>query len=319
MRTSLATVGLLVLSTLVHAQSANPLDEPKALAAAQERIDEAFRQGVDHDEETHELVIDGSAPAVAVSIPCTFDVQWGSGHGGRLTFVRFSVGVETTRVERLEYFAGSLRDRTRSWSARRASVPTADVLPLIQLARAEARTEIELRRRPGSGHMGGRISGSSRDFFVLTRVSHGAEKVLEREYAGYAGSRSARSYAGIDFVTDEARTFLDAIPSWSDVRAVDLRATHWTAAFADNADLMLREFHWWVMERSVEALGVFGNAEALPTLRHLDREYERPQPRQRAKIRNAIERPEHYLAGEAKVLPDELDGPAPAEAPPDDD
>lgn len=299
---------LIVLAAAVVAAAAEPgpFDDPAALAAAQAKIDAGIRAGVEFDAETHELVIDSSAAAAPVTAPCTFDVQWGSGHGGSLTFVRFSIGRKSTSVEQLSYRTDR-RKRPASWTARRAELTTESLAPLVQLARAEARTTAKLKTRPDSTRLGGGFSSSSADFFVLSRVLDGDRKVFEREYCGHAGSRGQRRYAGIQVVVRAVRKHLDALTSWVDVPAGELRTTHWTAAFGANVDLMLEDFHWWLMERSVEGLGVFGTAAALPTLSRLDRDYPEPQPRQRAKIRNVLGRSDHYLRGDPKSIPERPD------------
>jgi hypothetical protein len=317
MRHVVALFALFLCCTAARAADSPALDDPAALAAAQARIDEGLRAGVSYDAETHELVLDSSETAAAVTAPATFDVQWGSGHGGSIAFVRFAISTETTAIEQV-YFRTDRHSRPATWSARRAVVPTTEIVPLVQLARAEARTRVEIRRRPNSDGIGGSFGGSTADFFVLARVTdaHGDE-VLEREYCGYPGGSKTPRYAGILVVERAVRAYMDSLSTWADVGADKLRTTHLDAAFAANADLMFRDFHWWVMERSVEALGVFGTRASLPILRRLDAEYEEPQPRQRAKIRNVLGRPDHYLAGKPKGIPETPDASAepPGEAP----
>ncbi len=288
---------------VAQAAAPDPLDDDYGLAAAQARVDASF-DGADYDKEQYELVIDSSAEAAQVTAPCTFDVQWGNGHGGDLEFVRFSVGAEMTTVEQVTYVTEWPGRRSGQCAARRARVPTSDIAPLLHLARAEARTTAELRLRPdadpGAGHW-----WSSNDFFVLTRVVAGERRLLESEFCGYSSGDNVPFSVGPRLVVDAVRAHLDGVASW--LPCNDLRATHWSDAVDANAAVMLRDAHWWVMERSVEALGAFGTPVALPALRRLDSEYQDPRPRQRAKIRNVLARPDHYLAGEPKRVPETLD------------
>lgn len=236
--------------------------------------------------------------AAALTPPVVLDVQGGSGHGGSLRFLRFEVGAERTQVERVAYRAYA---KPPSASVRRCSLPTDAVRPLLDAAAALPGVSVE-RRRKADAPLGISGGGTTNDFFVLVRAvdAQGAETFM-REYAGYSGSRSEPEYLPIVAVQRLAAAAVrDA--AWEEVPESGWRDTHFPETFRRNRDLMLRDFHWWVMERSVEALGSFGDRSCEETVRFLVDTYPNPLPRQQAKLRNVLENPETYLEGPPRAV-----------------
>jgi hypothetical protein len=261
-----------------------PLSDEAGLTTAQNWLVGALTS------EGSRLNVDFVRPAVVLARPCTIDVEYGSGHGGSLVFARLRVGDETTAVERLSYQA--YRDRAKDAAspagvASRAEAPTSVVRPFLDAVRALSRAQVTNPDDHGGG--------SSNDFFVLVRVCAAAPAPSPTwEFAGYQGDAS--EYGAQAAVVSMAQAIFDKL-AWTPVAAADLRRTHFSDAFERNRDLCVKDFHWWVMERSVEALGWFGDRGALSTVVWLRDHGQKLNERQKTKLARVIESPDLHLAG----------------------
>jgi len=264
-----------------------PLSDEAGLATAQNWLVGALTG------EGSRLDVDFVGPAIVLARPCTIDVEYGSGHGGSLVFARLRVGGETTTVERVSYqgyLDRPLDAASPAGVASRADVPTSAVRPLLDAVRALSRAQVT--RRPGES--GGTTSN---DFFVLVRACAPAPAPSPTwEFAGYSGDSDLAHYAATAAVVSMAQGIIDKL-AWTPVPAADLRRTHFSDAFERNRDSCVKPFHWWVMERSVEALGWFGDRGALPTVVWLRDHATDLNARQKAKIARVIESPDLYLVG----------------------
>ena len=236
---------------------------------------------------------------VVLTSPVAIDLEYGNGHGGNLVLLRLCVDADTTRCERLTYQADSLaRPKTLGGSAGRADVPTETLRSLLDAVRALSTASVSARPRD---HLG----SSSNDFFVLVRVCR-AEVHDDRtwEFAGYSSSSEESQYVAINAVLDRARQMFEHI-LWKSVPTDELRRTHFADAFERNRELYRQRFHWWVMERSVEALGWFGDSTSLETVAWIRDNVRDLNARQRAKIRNVLDAPATYLDGPPREVPEE--------------
>jgi len=298
------TTTLLLTATLsfhAFAESAASAQEPDdpGLVLAQVFLEEGIEKSVLLDEEREVLVMDSSAPALTLEAPFVLDVQRGN-WGGSITFARFTVGVSSVAVEELSYSSGR---RSSRGNARRTTLEPEEAAHLVHLVRALFRTKVFTRPRPNAP-LGGSSSWSSRDFYAMARLQRQGSPMIEREYCGFVNSRSSLHYAGIEVVVKAARILLQEADDWTEVPEESRRQTHFTAAFVENGELMLLGGHWWVMELSVEALGLFGNRGALDTLRDLRERHQSSVPRGHNKIRNVLASPDHYLEGPPQKVPD---------------
>jgi hypothetical protein len=261
-----------------------PLSDEAGLAAAQNWLVGALTG------EGSRLDVDFVGPAIVLARPCTVDVESGSGHGGSLVMARIRVGDATTTVERLSYQERRGDAKSSTGEASRAEAPTSAVRPLLDAVRALSRAQVTTR----AGEAGGT---SSNDFFVLVRACAPAPAPSPTwEFAGYAGGADAARYAAPAAVVSMAQGIFDQL-KWTPVPAADLRRTHFSDAFERNRDLCVADLHSWVMDRSVEALGWFGDRGALPTVVWLRDHATKLNARQTAKLARVIETPDAYLAG----------------------
>jgi hypothetical protein len=177
-----------------------------------------------------------------------------------------------------------------------AEAPTATFEPLLDSIRALSTATV-------TAHTKGRHWHSSGDFFALVRVvDKEAAKDRTWEFAGYPGSGAIALYAAPKAVVGRARAILDPL-DWKPVQADDLRGTHFPDAFVRNRDLCAEKGHWWVMERSVEALGWFGDRSAIPVAAWILENSPGIIERQVVKIRTVLDEPGRYLEGPPRNLP----------------
>lgn len=237
----------------------------------------------------------------------TLDVQTGSGHGGGLRFLRFESDGERIAIEEIVWKGRSLLRGEVDGGVRRAQVEAKRLesvlellryLPCLRLAKSSAiRVDRTGRFWSGGWH-------SSDDFLARVLVLGPAgEPLLERSFAGYPSSAAQFEYLPTQVVCAAAQKTLSGIDGWTEVPKDELRSCHFVSAFASSLDDMLEESYWWVMERSVEALGYFGHPGATPTLEVLK---SRPRlvPRQAAKIEAVLSEPDRWLTGAPKQLPE---------------
>ena len=263
-------------------------DEAAALTEAQRWLAGEVASG--------ELEIAFDRPAVALAPPCVVDIEYGSGHGGTVSWVRLTVGATTTKCERVTWRAYLKDPAVSPGEAVWAEVPTATFATLLDSIRALSTATVTALPTRRYWH-------SSADFFTLVRVV-GKDPAADRtwEFAGYPGNGGAAVYAAPKAVVGRARAILDPL-DWKPVEADDLRRTHFPDAFVRNRDLCAEKGHWWVMERSVEALGWFGDRSAIPVATWLLDHASEIIDRQVVKIRTVLDEPGSYLEGPPRSLP----------------
>lgn len=247
--------------------------------------------------EYDDLDVSFGGDAVDVTPPVVIDIEWGNGHGGTLDLARLRVGPTSTDCEHLSWRAYRNDPTERAGDARRATVATATFTALLDDVRALSRAKVTERSRDG-GH------GSSADFFVLVRVC-GRDSAPDRtwEFCGYRGSLGEVKYAAPEAVVRAAQGVLKTI-GWVPIPQDAYRQTHFPDAFARNGKLYAEDFHWWVMERSVEALGWFGDRTTLATLTWMQTNLTDLHDRQVAKVRHARDEPATYLEGPPREIPE---------------
>lgn len=277
---------------------------PRDLGTAQTAIS-AYVEEHASKSEYDEVVVTFAGTPLELRPPVTIDVEGGSGHGNAFDFLRFLVGPRETEVERVTWRGTTMSRRTATAAVERTRLPTTDVLPVIDLVRALSTTTAERRRKPGAP-LGGSSGSSSRDFLVLVRALDASGAVLiEREYAGHAGTSGEATYLPLEAVLLAAEQRLAAVAHFAPVAAKKVRTSHFSDAFSRNVEAMLRDSHWWVMEYGLEALAHVGNPGVLGALRDLAGRAPSLLPRQRAKLDHLIDEPETYLEGPSRDLPDD--------------
>lgn len=266
----------------------SPRDEVAALAGAQRWLAGEVAAG--------ELEIAFDKPALALAPPCVVDIEYGSGHGGTVSWARLTVGAATTKCERVTWRAYVKDPAVSPGEAVWAEVPTATLTALLDSIRALSTATVTAIPTRRYWH-------SSGDFFALVRVVD-KEPSADRtwEFAGYPGTGAMAVYAAPKAVVTRARAILDPL-DWKPVEADDLRRTHFPDAFVRNRDLYAAKGHWWVMERSVEALGWFGDRSAIPAAAWILDHAPEIIERQVVKIRTVLDEPGSYLEGPPRSLP----------------
>lgn len=270
--------------------------EPSAPPPAGTGLEEA-RAWLEKEVRSPELDVAFEGPFLELAPPCVLDIEFGSGHGGSLTFVRLEFGATTTACERVSWQAYRRNPEQVPGRAHRADVATTTMAPLLDLVRALSAVRVTEKSTD-------QLRTSSADFFVLVRVMapEGAE-IRTWEYAGYPGTRNQVTYAAPQAVVNRARELLESV-AWAPVPVPDLRKTHFPDAFERNRDIYAKKFHWWVTERSIEALGWFGNRSAIPTVEWIRDHVPGLIERQQLKIRHILDEPELYLEGPHREMPE---------------
>jgi hypothetical protein len=284
-----------------------PVAQPAAQAGAESAESEAARAARLRDAEKWLSSAVCEEPFLSVAFegepldvrpPAALEFAEGSGHGGSLAFVRLDVAATTTRCERVTWQAYRRDSGEPAGTASRAEVSTDSLLPLIDTVRALSRAKVVNVSE-------NRHWTTSNDFFVLTRVCGAADRPDRTwEFAGYSSSDTRAQSAAISAVLRRARETFDAI-AWRPIAPDEYRRTHFPDTFARNRDLIVEPFHWWVMERSVEALGWFGDKSVLATVAWTREHAPELLPRQVAKLQHILDEPDLYLDGPPREVPDE--------------
>ncbi|MEI8314681.1 MAG: hypothetical protein WCG79_04430 [Verrucomicrobiota bacterium] len=278
----------------------------------------AIRHEYKPSTEFHTLSVQQAGQPLALPATCVIDIETGNGHGGYLCFMRFEVRGRKVAVESAEYGPRCMRPSrakiNRVVVERKAVgrlLELVQVLPSVQLTEQENRPpprEISRRINPDGSvqvTMGPRSAGwwSSNDFFVLVRVRDEHGKVLyEDEFAGYPSGHKQSGYLPLQCVGNEAWDWTKKQTGWIPVSGAAMRTSHCTDAFRLDCQFLGEDFHWWVMEDSVEALGFWGNREVLPVLQEIRATHTNIPERIAGKIDQFIAKPDYWLADEPKDL-----------------
>jgi len=251
----------------------------------------------------YETLVEVRGEPLPESAIAVMDIAWGNGHGGSLTSIRVTFEGETASVERVEWDGPHLGQTDRlSRSMVRARVPSVEFHEILGMSRVLPMVSVKENYLGTGGRRRNTFSTSSMDVFMLVRLMDSSGgTLLEREWAGYLPYRL--DVAPLDIVLDEAEKRLGGkeLP-WEAVPSEQWRSSHFTDAFRRNRDLMCREFHWWVMERSLEMLGSFGNGEAKETVRFLRENAPKLIDRQIEKLDSLLDPARGLLEGEPKIV-----------------
>lgn len=250
------------------------------------------------------LVIEHVGRPAELPAKWVLDLQSGSGHGGTLTSLRFRASGRRVRVEEVRWRGGPRLDNEPRGTARRAVLERSQVSALLELARRLPTlrlTEAWPQRKDGLGRS---LWWSFGDFYARLRLGNrGGQTLLARSFVGYPSSQDQLTYLPLRVALAEARRVLGRVLDWTEVPRGDLRETHLAAAFATSAVVLLGRDAGWVRDGFLEALGYFGNPEAVPALRVIG-ERARLGADQRTKLTSLLDQPEHWLAGHPKELVD---------------
>ncbi len=251
----------------------------------------------------YETLVEVRGEPLPESAVAVMDIGWGSGHGGSLTSIRVTFEGETASMERVEWNGPNLSQQDRLVrSVKRAQVRSVELHEILGMTRVLPMVTVEKRSLGTGGRRRTSILVSDADVFMLVRLlDSSGGTLLEREWAGYLPYKL--DVAPLDVVMDEAMKRLGGreLP-WETVPPEQWRSSHFTDAFRRNRDLMCREFHWWVMERSLEMLGSFGNGEARETVRFLRENAPKLNDRRIEKLDSLLDPARGLLEGEPKIL-----------------
>jgi hypothetical protein len=250
---------------------------------------------------------------------CIIDVETGSGHGGDLNFFRLNLKGADGSIEKILLNHGSILvpDPKEKCRVKRAVLKRKDMkdileavalLPAIRLIeKSSKKTSRAIKNKDGTFTM--ILSdiepewGSDSSFFVLFRVLDENRKILiEKEYAGYSGSTDQLDYLPILAVCNIVEDRLDKISQWKEVPLKEQRECHLSDAFNLNRNYFLKDFHWWVLENSLEGLAQAGNQSVQETINYILANYTSRTDRLVNKI-NAIAKDfDYWLSGAPKDL-----------------
>ncbi len=241
------------------------------------------------------LDVEFDRPAIDIPPDATIDIEWGSGHGGDLEFVRLSGDGASTLCERISWNEPDPDKATPLVSVARAHVPSEQVAEIRELVKALSTATVTKRLNADRFD-----SFSSNDFYSLIRVSGGTDEATSGSavwrHCGYASSESIVRYAALEGAVTRARELLEPLP-WTPVAIDEYRRTHFSDAFLRNRLLDADPSSWWVRERSVKALGAFGDRSVLPALREMLEPPAAPTERQIAALRRILSEPGRFLDG----------------------
>ena len=279
----------------------------------------AIRHEYKPSTEFHTLSIQYPGQPLALPATCVIDIETGSGHGHYLSLMRFAVCGREVTVENAEY--GPRFVRPSGAKVRRVVVGrnslnpllgVVQVLPSLKLGEEEHRSpprEISKTIHPDGSEriqMSARFSSgwmSSNDFFVLVRVrDERGEMLYQEEYAGDASGGKQAEYLALKCVANIVWNWAQKQTGWIPVNGIAMRSSHCTDAFGLDRAILGKGFHWWVLEDSVEALGFWGNREALPVLREIRATQTTLHARIAGKLDQVITNPDYWLTGEPKDL-----------------
>jgi len=207
-------------------------------------------------------------PPMKIPADAALEVGDGSGHGGGLGWLRFRPGENGVEVLSIRFEAGR-KPYGSKWPPDRAAVTvTRALLPaevyaaLLQDLAALAAANLTPVERNA-------IMGSSNDFWVHARLATDEATLLDLNWAGYQGSRTELEYAKPRAAVRLARDAVKAL-AFEEHDLTGVERAWASAKFArDWQRFEGLEFHWWVRERYVQAIGVVGDEAALPVLKHI--------------------------------------------------
>jgi hypothetical protein len=251
---------------------------------------------------------------------CVIDVETGSGHGGYLNFFRLNLNGEDGSIEKISLNRGSILipDPKEKCQAKGAVIKRKNIkdileaialLPAIKLIekspkKTNSRT---IKNKDGTFTMTLRDIdaewGSDSDFFVLVRALDENRKILlAKEYTGYSNSTDQLGYLPILAVCTLVEDRLDKIDSWINIPSDKWRESHLSDAFNLNRNLLLEDFHWWVLEGSLEGLAQAGNQSAQETIQFILAKYKDRAKRITNKLDAVTKDFDYWLSGAPKDL-----------------
>jgi len=253
---------------------------------------------------------------------CTIDIETGGGHQGYLTFTRLELNGDECRIEKvllttLSLYRPAQKDGSlvqRAVVKRESIAPileTVSMLPAIKIIERYTGSPPKMEisdNGDGTFTVRGGVTissswSSTSDFFSLVRVMDENRKILlEKEYAGYFSSSHQLEYLPILAVSTTVKNYLDKIEKWEDVPRDKQRDCHLSDAFNLDRDHLIADFHWWVLEDSLEGLARVGNKSAHDTVKYVLSKYTGRTERIVNKIQAVAENPDYWLSGDEKDL-----------------
>jgi hypothetical protein len=274
----------------------------------------SIRKNYKPSSEYHHLELVTSGQPLKLPKNCLVDIESGNGHGHYMRFMRFTVRGQKVSVEDAIYGPRWMKPSgaklKRVMVSRRNVAPVLElvkILPTLHLVEHENRPPPKITKNSnGTESFTMSYSGpwsSSSDFFVLVRVMDEEGRVVyEHEFAGYAGGREQQQYLALKSVTEAADNWAKLQTGSTMVTGSAMRDSHCTDAFRRNRKIMREDFHWWVLEDSVEGLGFWGNKDALPVLKEIRASQTNLHNRILGKIDQLLAQPDYWLEGPPKDI-----------------
>lgn len=314
---SILIIALLSVFSFSSAKiSDQPIDDPGVINS-EKLIVSFLRQ---YKSENSKISIHIGKNRLVLPENCIIDIEMGGGHGGYLTFFRLNLKGEDANIEKISLFQGSMlisepkeKCQVKRTVIKRKTIDdildAAVMLPEIQLLEKSSKDTSSkvIKNKDGTFTI---IPGyiepewhSSSDFFALVRVLDENKKILiEKEYAGYVGSADQLEYLPISAVCKIAEDRLNKINPWNEVPLNEQRACHLSDAFNLNRNYLLEDFHWWVLEGSLEGLAQAGNQSAQETIQFILAKYKERTKRIINKINAIASDFDYWLSGPPKDL-----------------
>jgi hypothetical protein len=251
---------------------------------------------------------------------CIIDVETGSGHEGYLSFFRLNLKGADASIEKILLNHGSILipDPKEKCQVKRAVIKrknikdileTVAMFPAIKLIEKSPKKTNSRTIKNKDGTFTMTLSdidpewGSDSDFFVLIRVlDENRKMLLAKEYTGYRNSTDQLEYLPILAVCTLVEDRLHKIGQWKEVPLKELRECHLSDSFILNRDYFFKDFHWWVLEGSLEGLAHAGNQSARDTIQFILAKYKDRTKRITNKLEAVTKDIDYWLSGAPKDL-----------------
>lgn len=279
------------------------VESERPLTPAEQVFVSGLREKLGKGEADHVWIARVEGAPVRIADGWTLDVQQGSAHGGTLEFLRIVLSEGTVNLERIKGAGPSVTRETPTLTTmvHRATIPRAEIDPLLEPCGALATVVVERRRIPDVPSDGSWSISS--DIYLLVRLHDARGRVIvDRHYVGYLGEDGLAGHWPLEAATEALLAHVDHITSWTEVPESERRNCHLTAAFDENRAVMTGGFAWFVQERSLEMLAQAGNRGAIPTLEWLAAQDPGDPPRRDRKITMLLAEPDRWLEGPPRDL-----------------
>lgn len=229
-------------------------------------------------------------------------VQTGDGHAGSIRSLCLQPTEEGIDVEEVEWQGQSLSHTEQPrGTVRRVRMSLSQCGPLLGMLRQLPLVKLREFKAGGPEHIGGDWTSTEDFFFNVQFIKQSGVPGVRKTHVGFLGSDSQLNCLPILVVLRVAAEVLPAKSQWKTVSQDNFRSCHFTSAFVRNRDVLSLPAYYWVLERSLDALGFFGNLGSLQALKTLGAKTTL-LPEHKRKIDLLVGSPRHWLAGPPKLV-----------------